>query len=71
MLLTQHKAELGFGIGFFEFRLEDYAILQEVVELQWIWVKTLSFGVMKSLQSNLSKEVGRRSWMGREDDGES
>ena len=38
MLLTQHEAELGFGIGFFEFWLEDehYAILQEVVELQWI-----------------------------------
>jgi len=48
MLLTQHKAELGFGIGFFEFRLEDdhYTILQEVVELQWIWVEILSFNVM-------------------------
>jgi hypothetical protein len=48
MLLTQHKAELGFGIGFFKFRLEDdhYTILQEVVELQWICVKAMRFSVM-------------------------
>lgn len=38
MLLAQHEAELGFGIDFFEFRFEDehYAILQKIVELQWI-----------------------------------
>jgi hypothetical protein len=38
VLLTQHEAELGFGIGFFKFWLEDdhYAILQEIVKLQGI-----------------------------------